>query len=296
MRYTRPDVTLVKLARPLHLLFLTMTYTLGVAIADYLGIPLSAPVFILGWLGLAAAHTSLNLLMEVFRPFNEPLIPEQTYARRLVLRDRLLLVSVILLTFAGSLIYRLHLSHLLSPAVVVLILASLLVIVAHSVPPFSLSRRGFGELLLALHIGYLPPLLGFTLQAGYSHRLVPLLALPVTALTLAYFLVLDFPTFAEDLKYERHTLLTRLGWQRAISLHHALVGMTFLLIGANILHGLSPILLWPVLLALPLAVWQTLLLRGIGLGARPLWRPLTILAATLLALTIYLLALSFFLR
>ncbi len=286
----------LKLARPLHLLFLTLAYTLGVAIADYLGAPFSASAFLLGLLGLAAAHTSLNLLAEVFRPANESLPFDSSPAERILLRHRLLLLSIALLTFAASIVYLLHLAKRLSPAVLMGIGLSLLIVFAHSVPPLRLARRGFGELLLALHIGYIAPLLAFVLQTGQFHRLMPILALPITALILAYLLVLDFTTFADDLKYERQTLLTRLGWQRVLRLHHLLLGMAFVLIAGASLQGLSLALLWPALLALPFALWQILLLRNIGLGARPLWKPLTLLAATLPALTIYLLTLSFFLR
>jgi 1,4-dihydroxy-2-naphthoate octaprenyltransferase len=120
--------------------------------------------------------------------------------------------------------------------------------------------------------------------------------MPVTALALAYFLILDFPAFADDLKYERLTLLTRLTWQRAVPLHHGLVIAAFALLAAAPLLGVSLALLWPAFLTVPFAILQILLLRNIALGTRPLWRPLTFLAAALFALTVYLLTFSLFLR
>ncbi len=284
------------LLRPLHLFFLALAYSLGAAIADYLGLAFSLSAFALGLAGISLAHASMNLLAEVFRPANEPLVPGQPHAERVYLRDRLLVVSIGLLAAAAALAYRLyHIQRLPLPAFAALAL-SLLILFAYSVPPLGLARRGFGELLLAAHIGYVAPLLGFVLQAGDFHRLVPILALPVTALALAYFLVLDFPSFAEDLKYERLTLLTRLGWQRAIPLHHGLVLAAFLLLAAAPLFGISLRLIWPAFLTLPFAIFQIYLLRSLALGARPLWKPLAVAAAALLALTIYLLAFSLYLR
>ena len=285
-----------RLLHPLHLLFLALTYTLGVAIADYLGVSVSASTFALGLGGIALAHVSMNLLAEVFRPVNEPILPEQFGAERVYLRDRLLVIAIGLLAIAAGLAYLLFLSDRLTTSALILLALSLLIVSAYAVPPLNLARRGFGELLLAAHIGYVAPSLGFVLQAGDFHRLLPIVALPVTFLALAYFLVLDFPSFANDLKYERLTLLTRLGWQRAAPLHHGLVLAAFALLLAAPIFGVTLALIWPVFLAIPFAILQMILLRNIADGARPLWRPLTSLAAALLALTIYLLTFAFFLR
>lgn len=289
-------MTVIRLSRPLHLLFVALTYSLGAAIADYLGVTFSASAFALGLGWACLAQVSMNLLAEVFRPANEPILPEQSRAERVYLRDRLLIVSIGLLALAAGCAYLLYLVSRVTPAVLLLLILSLLIVLAYAVPPLKLARRGFGELLLGAHLAYVFPSLGFVLQAGEFHRLVPIVALPITALALAYFLALDFPAFADDIKYERVTLLTRLTWQRAIPLHHGLVAASFFLIIAAPLAGLSLAVLWPAFLAVPFAVMQILLLRNVGLGAPPLWKPLTVTAAALFALTTYLLTFSFFLR
>jgi 1,4-dihydroxy-2-naphthoate octaprenyltransferase len=282
-------------SRPLHLLFASLAYTLGAGIADYLGISIHPTAFALGLAWICLVQTSLNLLTEVFRPANEP-INGLFGAERVYLRDRLLIIAIGLLAIAAACAYILFLSGRVSQDALIFLALSLLIVIAYAVPPLHLARRGFGELLLAAHLGYVAPSLAFLLQAVNVHRLVPILALPVTSLALAYFLVLDFPSFADDLKYERLTLLTRLGWQRAIPLHHALVVLAFAFLASAPLLGLSFALLWPAFLTLPFAILQILLLRNIALGARPLWKPLVSLAAALLALTAYLLAFSLFLR
>ncbi len=283
------------LLRPLHLLFTALTYALGVAIADYLGVTISAAAL---WLGLGWAlltQTSMNLLAEVFRPANEPL-NGLFGAERVYLRDRLLFISIGLLGLAAGCAYLLFLAGRVRGPALILLALSLLLVFAYAVPPLKLVRRGFGEILLAAHIGYVLPSFGFVLQMGDFHRLLPILALPVTALALAYFLVLDFLSFADDIKYERLTLLTRLTWQRAVPLHHGLVLLAFILLAFAPLLGISLALLWPAFLAAPFAIFQIVLLRNISLGAPPLWKPLTVNAAALLALTAYLLAFSLFLR
>jgi 1,4-dihydroxy-2-naphthoate octaprenyltransferase len=289
-------MTAIRLSRPLHLLFAALTYTLGAAIADYLGVTISASAFALGFGWVCLMQISMNLLPEIFRPINEPILADEPRAERFQLRNRLLIIVIGLLTVAAGCAYLLFFLGRVQTSAFIFLVFSLLIVLLYAVPPFQLARRGFGELLLAAHLGYVFPALGFVLQDAESHRLIPVLALPVTALALAYFLVLDFPAFADDLKYERLTLLTRLGWQRAIPLHHALVAAAFFLLASAPFAGLSLAVLWPAFLALPFAALQILLLRNIGLGAPPLWKPLTITAAALFALTTYFLAFSFFLR
>jgi 1,4-dihydroxy-2-naphthoate octaprenyltransferase len=285
----------LNILRPLHLLFSTLTYALGLAIADYLGASISIPVLALGLGWVLLTQTIMNLLAEVFRPANEPL-NGLFGAERVYLRDRLLIVAIGLLGLAAGCAYLLFLAGRVHTEALLLLALSLLIVFAYAVPPLKLSRRGFGELLLAAHIGYVAPSLAFVLQTGDFHRLLPILALPVTALALAYFLVLDFPAFADDLKYERLTLLTRLTWQRAVPLHHGLVLLAFFLLALAPLLGISLALLWPTFLTVPFAIFQIILLRNIALGARPLWKPLTFLAASTFALTVYILTFSLFLR
>lgn len=288
-------MTIFRLFRPLHLLFSALTYALGVAIADYLGTTIFASALWLGFGWACFTQISMNLLTEVFRPANEPL-SGLFGAERVYLRDRLLIISIGLLGLAAGCAYLLFLAGRVHMPALILFALSLLIVFSYAVPPLGLVRRGFGELLLAVHLGYVFPSLGFVLQTGDFHRLIPILALPVTLLALACFLALDFPTFADDLKYERLTLLTRLTWQRAIPLHHGLVLLAFLLLAFAVPLGVSIALLWPAFLMLPFAIFQIIMFHAISLGARPLWKPLTFLAASLFALTTYLLTFSLFLR
>jgi len=285
----------LKLLRPAQLLFISLAYALGAAIADFLGIHVDSAAFLLGLIYICLAHVSMILLNEVFRPANEPL-NNLFGAERVYLRDRLLFISIGLLAISAGCAYFLFLSGRVTRDAFIFLCLSLFIVLTYAVPPFRLSRKGFGEFFQSAQIGYVVPSLAFTLQADKLDRLVPLFALPITALVLAYFLIQDFATFAEDIKYERLTFLTRLGWQRAVPLHHSLIVLTFGSFAVAPLLGLPLSLMWPVFLALPFAILQIILLQNIARGAPPLWRPLTILSAILFALTTYFLAFSFFLR
>ncbi len=184
----------------------------------------------------------------------------------------------------------------LTPVVLLFLGLSLVAVLTYAVPPVRLVDVGLGEFILAVHIAMISPALGFVLQAGEYHRLVAIISFPLTLLALAYFIALDFPTFAADEKYDRRTLLRSMGWQRAVPLHHIFVLGAYVLFSGALLYGLAWGLIWPAFLSLPFALLQIYLLRNIGQGARPIWPLLIVNAVAVFGLTAYLLTFAFWLR
>ena len=287
---------LLRLSHPLHLLLAALTYVLGVSIAGYLGKPFHLDLFWLGFVGIILAQASMSLLAEVFRPANEPIIPDETRLERKSIRDAALYVSAAALAANAVIAFTLYLNNRLHLSSFIFLALSLLIVLAYSVPPLRLLNRGFGEFLLAAHFGYVIPSIGFLFQAGDYSRLLGVIVLPLTALAFAYFIIPDFPAFASDQKYERGTLLRRLGWERVVQLHHSLILAAYLLFAAAPLSGFSFALLWPAFLTFPFAVFQIILLRNIALGGRPNWTLLTSTALSVFGLTAYFLTLTFWLR
>jgi 1,4-dihydroxy-2-naphthoate octaprenyltransferase len=159
-----------------------------------------------------------------------------------------------------------------------------------------LVATGYGELTTCILLANLVPALGFVLQTGQLHRLLAMSTFPLTALTLASMLALEFPDYASDLKTEKRTLLVRLGWERAIRVHHALVLGAYLLFGFSISLGLPMAIGLPPLLTLPLALLQIWYINRIALGLKPNWTALTLNAAAISAAAAYLLAYAFWTR
>jgi len=287
---------LVRLARPLYLLLAALGYVLGAGVAHYLAIPLDVHLFWAGWLALLLAQISMNLLAEAFRPFPEPLVPGETLVERRIQREAALYVSMAALAACGMIVAVLYTSQLLKPLALLFLGLTLAVILVYAVPPLRLLNRGFGELLLVVQMVYLAPSVAFVLQSGESHRLLNLAVLPLALLALAVLIALAFPAYAEDLRYARRTLLTRLGWERALPLHHALVLGAYTIYAGAPLLGFSFRLLGPALLSMPFGVAQIMLLRGLAAGGRPLWKLLTTNAVALIGLTMYFLIMSFWMR
>lgn len=286
---------LLRFIRPLHLLFAALAYLLGAGIADYLGVSFRPAPFWLGLLGVLLAQLTMSLLPEIFRLDSEPLGEGETRRERQTLRNNLLYISIASLAALALIVYALFvtrqvpLSSFLFPAL------SLTILLVHSLPPFRLANRGFGELLLAVHLAYIVPAIAFVFQAGSPHRFLAL-SIPLTFLAFACFIATDFQTFAQDRKYGRVTILTRLGWERVVPLHHIFVVFAYIFFLVMPAFGLTLTLLSPAFLTLPFALYQILQLRNIALGLPPNWKILQATSSAVLGLTLYFLALTFWLR
>ena len=284
----------LKLARPLQLLLAALTYTLGTSIPAYLGKTFNIGTFSLGLAGVLLAQLSMFLLAEVFRPHNEPLVENETPKQKETLRNSALYVSIAALTVTAFIAYLLYINQALVLSSFILLISSFILILLYALPPFRFLDRGFGELTLAAHVAYVIPSIGFLLQAKENHRLLIVIVIPLTALALAYFLILNFISFPSDQKYQRATLLRFLTWERAVPLHHSLIVLAYLIFALAPILGFS--ILWPAFLTLPFAILQILLLRHVSLGGKPNWTLLNVTALAVFGLTTYFLTLTFWIR
>lgn len=286
---------LLRLTRPVYLMLALLTYSLGLGIARYLGTTLQPETQFLGGVIVVLLLAASGLLTASFRPINEPIITGETRSERETLRRRLLAFGVACMAVAGMLIFFLQRIGLLQLDSGLLLVLFAAVALANALPPIRLSNRGFGEIVDAFLIASLTPTIAFFLQVGSFHRLLTLFTFPLFLIVLACFLALDFPAYADDLKYERRSLLMALTWQQAVPIHNLLLIAAYVLLAAGSVFGISFGLLWPVLLTLPLAAYQIFALHNISNGAAPLWLVFKITAIAIMGLASYLLALAFWL-
>ena len=293
--YGIPNRTLLKLTRPLHLFLAALTYFFGASLADYLGEPFRTDSFWLGLVMILLLQVTMNLLPEVYRPHNEPLLENETRADKITLRNNALYISMAALASIAVIAYTLYNTNHLPPSAFFFLLFSIVLIISNATPPFRLINRGFGEFLLAVQLAYVYPSIAFTLQAGTTHPFLAL-TLPLTFLAFSFFIVLDFQAFAQDQKYQRVTFLTRLGWERVVSLHHIFVLFAYIFMLTMPAVNISLNLLAPAFLTFPFALYQIYQLRNIALGTKPNWLLLNATALGVFGLTVYFLTLTFWLR
>ena len=98
----------------------------------------------------------------------------------------------------------------------------------------------------------------------------------------------ELPDYATDVKYEKRTLMVRVGWQTAMRMHDVAIifaGLAFL--GAY-LSGLPWRVTLGTLIAVPLGIAQIWQMNRIKRGQPPNWVMFTWSALLLFALTAYL--------
>jgi 1,4-dihydroxy-2-naphthoate octaprenyltransferase len=166
----------------------------------------------------------------------------------------------------------------------------------YAVPPIRLESSGYGELTSSILVANLVPAFALLVQTGDLHRLLAMSTFPLTLLHLAMLLALELPDYATDIKFEKNTLLVRIGWEPGMRMHNFLILGAYLILGLAVLLGLPIAIALPAFLSLPLGMLQIFQMNRIAAGAKPNWTTLTLAAVTLFSATAYLLAFSFWSR
>jgi 1,4-dihydroxy-2-naphthoate octaprenyltransferase len=280
---------ILRISHPWVLLASILCYALGAGLEVYLGGTLRGDIYAAGQIAVLILLSSAYFLREYYS------LPLVIPARRgepapLFSRNGLLMISATLLTVGALLTVVLFSAGALQLPAFIFLGAAFVLAMTYALPPLRLAYSGYGELVLAVLLANLTPGLAFLFQTGEYHRLLALLTFPLTFLCLAANLAVHLTRYAEDVRLERKTMLTRLGWQRGMNLHNLLILIGFLVLGSAALVGLPWSLTWPGLLGLPFGVFQIVQMNSIAAGAKPRWRLLMITAATTFALTAYFIA------
>lgn len=291
--------SLARLARPYTLAFALLTYLLGAALARYLGRFQSLAAF---WLGLCITLFLLlaaNALLFWFQPEKwqrDFWKNGETPDEKNWLRAASFHLAVGATGAAALAAFALLAARRLSASAAIFLLLLLLFAFADALPPIRLAESGYGEFVESAALALLVPAFGFLLQTDSYHRLLGMSAFPLTLLLLASYLLLDFESYARDTKTARPTLLTRMGWERGVHLHHALMLAAMCLFLAWLFLGIPAETLAPLGFILPFAALQSFHLQQIARGRAPRWKFLILLARTTPALAAYLLLTLFWLH
>ena len=287
---------LLRILRPWLLFAALLTYFLGLGIARYLSVQMD-------WTNAGLGFTVIVLLLEM-RAFLEayylhPAAPENivrnriktddTYPGSLVAfqRPALLMTSMVLLGAGALLTTLLVVRGAFNPAALLVLGIGFLFSFFSSVPPLSLNRRGYGDLVEALLIANLTPALALSLQLGELHILWFMLTFPLTLFYLALRLILLLKQYGRDVLTDTQSMLVRMGWQRGMALHNYLILGGYLLFGLFAFLRLPWSLTWPAILSLPLGGLQIFQLIQIAGGAKPNWKLLGLNAVGTFAITAY---------
>jgi 1,4-dihydroxy-2-naphthoate octaprenyltransferase len=162
-----------------------------------------------------------------------------------------------------------------------------------ALPPLRLVSSGYGELITSIIVVGLIPAWAFLLQGHDFHRLLIMVAFPLTTLHLSMLLALEFPDYAIDIKQEKRPIIVRIGWQKGMLLHNMLILGSFAILGGAFIFGLPVRIGWPVIFVFPIGILQIWMMNRIADGAKPNWNLLVLIALTTFSLTTYLLTFAF---
>ncbi len=291
----------LKILQPGAIAMLTIMFFSGVGLAHYLGSSLDWGRSTLACIEFHFLIWSRNLLRAYFAHPASPTSVlmsshpgyEQLAAQK---RSTLLIFALFAMTAGATLtVFEMVFNPFALPFLILMGVAVLACFVA-VIPPLHLQRRGYGEVIEAIVVANIVPATALVVNNGEIHAVLAMLTLPVMALYLACLLVFTLPDYWADKKGGNPNLLNNLDWARSMKLHNVLVGSAFLSVAVFSLNGLSWSLAWPMLLPLPLGVFQIAQMLGIMNGAPPRWQLLKWTAGASLGLLAYMVLLTLWLH
>lgn len=292
---------LLRYARPAMLLAGALFYLLGAGMARYLGHPIQWDRF---WVGLAAiiliqltsyflkAYYDLVDASSPLRRLQKDEDDEDRQAASKLPQQGVLMVGTTSMTAGAVLTVLMFTMGAINLTFLLFLGIAFLLSFFYAVPPLRLAYTAYGELVETIVLANLFPALAFLLQAGELHRYLAMLTFPLLAIFLAVRLVLSLERYSRYLKYGYKTMMVVLGWQRGIRMHNLLVPAGYLLLALAFALGLPWSLTWPLLLTLPIGLFEIIQTNQIASGIKPNWRMLNLTAVALIGLFLYLWNLS----
>lgn len=276
------------------LLMITISFSIGTGLVDYLGRGISQQQF---WLGLIIAnlfYVSSELIGCFFSPnFINSRVKDSESLR---FRNNIFILFIISLTIVGLFTFILYQGFISNILFIIFWSSFLMFLVFYSIPPFNVKNRGFGDILLAILVVAITPMFAYVLQLKDIHTTLFLISFPVFFLLMSYFLAQLLEKYATDLKNNKSTLMTKFGWKTGMKLHNFFLLITFVLYGLAAIMGLPTRLVLPALFAFPIACIQFWEMWRIGEGYKPRWKLLKISSMGSISVLAYFLLFNLWLR
>jgi 1,4-dihydroxy-2-naphthoate octaprenyltransferase len=291
--------------RPWELLLNAIFYFMGAGLSEYFGRLIDWGLIFKG-LGLVTviqiAGFSLSSIYDLmtagFSFQRAPWILEPENPRN---QGRIRMINTLLVTITSFSIAAFFLTDFIrrdeiDTIGVLIIILSVLLFLIYSIPPFKASKRGYGEIILAIEGAYLIPAAGYLLQAGENHRILLLIAIPMTLLYLAMEMTRSLPGYStEEPNTNTGRMVSFLGPQKGLIVINFIIITAYLLVAIISVIGLSWSIVWRFLLTLPAGlflIWQILRIRD---GGKPNWQLLELTAIGMVGLTAYFVAMGLWL-
>jgi len=289
--------TLFKSIKPFQLISLVATYLLGAGLVQYVREIHSWNNLIEGLLFLILIYLSVVLLTNLQRLTDMKNWPEgSTLIEIKQTRWGIALVLATILTTSTTILIGWMQRGVLWQGFFFLISALLLIAgfyyLVLIVNAYSISQLVLEVMLFVV----IPPALSFFIQSRIPHPLLTQVVICLVPAYLAYRVLEQLKRFGSDQVREKKTLVTQIGWDKAMVFHNALILLTYLLFALISIFGFPWFLLWPVFLTLPIGLLEVWLMERTRRGGKPLWRIMQFASVMVFFFPIYLIAFAFWIR
>lgn len=283
--------------KPFRLTSMIAMYFLGAGLVQYIQSLENWSAFIEGLIFLVSISISLELLMQFYELKDVKHWPEGiTFREVKMTRWVILILTATLMTTATVIFIDWQFTGVLWLGLSVLVVSLILLSLFYY---FSMSWRDlqpYQPLIEGLIYIVLPPAFAYFLQSRELHSFLTLSVISFVPVYLAFKILVQIQQFPADQKTGKNTIIIRLGWNKAMVAHNALILLTFVGFALIVLLGFPWFLLWPVFLVLPIGLLEIWLMERVKGGSKPFWLVMKIATASVLFIPLYLLSFAFWIR
>jgi len=287
----------LKALKPYRLISLVTTYVLGAGLVQYIREMRNWAVFFQGVLFLLLFTIGIELLrvlqsLQDVNKWPEGMLLEEAKRARLALALSCAVFMTVATTFFIGWMVNGILWQGLTFLIIGLIGAGGLYFLARALKDL----RPFEILIEAALFVVIPPAMAYFLQSQDLHRLLTLVVIGLVPAYMSYRVLAGLKWFSRDQKYGNITIVTYLGWPKAMVLHNAMILLSYLIFALIAILGFPWFLLWPVFLTLPIGLLEIWLMERVRRGGKPQWPVMQFATASVLLLPIYLIGFAFWIR
>jgi len=288
---------ILKAIKPFRLIALAATYSLGAGLVQYVRSLKSWSQLISGLVFLVCLSLSLELMRLLKRLASADQWPVGVTFKE-VKQTRTIILALIatFLTAAAIIFVHWMISGVLWQGFVILVLSLLgLSFFYYLCEGFS-SLKPYQLLFEGLFYIVVPPAFAYFLQSDETHLFLTLMVMGFVPAYLAFRILSQLQSVDEDDRLDHQTIVVRMGWEKALVFHNALVLLTFVIFALIVFFGFPWFLLWPVFLALPIGMLEVWLMERVRRGGKPFWVMMRVATASILFIPVYLLSFAFWIR
>ena len=291
------------------LFLLLLIFILSLCLANYLGLTVNTPGFILGWFSAAFILLSLKI-MDFYTLPESQLDDDHRYILRIFpginpssktgyqVNPQYRGLTLLLIMLGGWAVLQfvmLQMKILPMRALWLLGLMILITLIA-GLPSLNFIRNGYRELIQVLLLFGIFPAYAFLVLNGNFHILIFLLSFPMSFFYLSWRIVHALFHYSDDQQSGKRNLLQRLGWKRGMVAHNMFILLGFVLYTCIPIAGYPSKLFLSALLAFPLGLLLIFMMFRIERGKKPEWQSVMALEKISILFMVYFIAAAMILR